>query len=263
KYYVQYRYGSDNDTLQQAWQIFLQTVYRSFSELDGLPENIFCARPAWNIQHVSAFGKRKRNYDTALFAGAAKVFLSTHSSMSESNTWLIDAIDFSRQVLANKADVIYGQLESAYTQEDSIQFKRKANEFLNLILVDDSLLSLNKNFRLDSWLNAAQALGGTAHEKEIFEKNARQQISFWGSDDPATNLHEYANKDWSGLLNSLYLPRWKMFIDQAYRNLRRQPHLSINYFSFEKDWVSKRNTFPGAIHIDSKELFLKRVLSQY
>ncbi len=75
KEYVAYRYGSNNDTLQQAWKIFLQTVYRSFSEMDGLPENILCARPAWNIQHVSAFGKRKRNYDTAWFAVGVRLFL--------------------------------------------------------------------------------------------------------------------------------------------------------------------------------------------
>jgi alpha-N-acetylglucosaminidase len=260
--YVQYRYGGDNDTLQQAWQIFCQTVYRSFLELDGLPENIFCARPAWNIQHISAFGKRKRNYDTASFAAGVRLFLSTYTSMSESKTWLIDAIDFSRQVLANKGDVLYSQMESAFTQKDSILFKEKANEFLNLILVDDSLLSLNKNFRLDSWLDAARALGETPYEKELFEKNARQQISFWGSDNPATNLHEYANKDWSGLLKTLYFPRWKMFIEQAYQQLRGQPTELIKYFSFEKDWASKKN-ISEAIDIDSKELFFKRAINVY
>jgi alpha-N-acetylglucosaminidase len=176
---------------------------------------------------------------------------------------IIDAIDFSRQVLSNKGDVMYSQMESTYAQKDSILFKKKANQFLNLILVDDSLLSLNKNFRLDSWLDAARALGETPYEKELFEKNAREQISFWGSDNPATTLHEYANKDWSGLLKTLYFPRWKMFIDQAYQQLLGQSSVLINYFSFEKDWASKKSISSEGIHIDSKELFFKRAINVY
>jgi alpha-N-acetylglucosaminidase len=257
--YVQYRYGSDNDTLQQAWQIFFQTVYRSFSELDGLPENIFCARPAWNIQHVSAFGKRKRNYDTTWFAAGVRLFLSTYGSMSESKTWLIDAIDFSRQVLANKGDVMYNKMESAYSKKDSILFKKEANEFLKLILVDDSLLSLNKNFRLNSWLDAAWQLGETSYEKDLFERNARTQITFWGPDNPASTLRGYANKDWSGLLKSFYFPRWKMFIQQEYQQLCGHPFQTINYFSMAKDWASKKTISSETIHFESKEHFFKRI----
>lgn len=259
--FVKYRYGSNNDTLQQAWQIFFQTVYRSFPELDGLPENIFCARPGWNIQHVSAFGKRKRNYDTAWFAAGVRSFLSTFTSMSGSETWLIDAIDLSRQVLANKGDVIYNKMESAYSQKDSVLFRKTANQFLNLILLDDSLLSLNKNFRLDSWLDAARSLGKTSYEKGLFEKNAREQVSFWGSDNPSTKLHEYANKDWNGLLKTLYFQRWKMFIEQAYQQIRTgKPSELINYFSFEKEWASPKNISSKAIHINSKELFFNRAI---
>jgi len=253
KNYVRYRYGSNNDTIQQAWQIFLQTAYRSFPELDGLPENIFCARPAWDIQHVSTWGSRKRNYDTAQFATGVKLFLSADTAMSENKTWLIDAIDFSRQVLANKGDVIYNQMDLAYKQKDSISFKKYAKGFLNLILRDDSLLSLNKHFKLDSWLDAARSLGKTAYEKELFERNAREQITFWGPDNPATTLHDYANKDWSGLLKTFYFPRWKMFIEQAYQQVVGR--FQLNDFLFEKDWASKQKIIPSEeMHIDSVRL---------
>jgi alpha-N-acetylglucosaminidase len=259
KDYVQYRYGTDNDTLQLAWQIFLQTAYRSFPELDGLPENIFCARPAWNIEHVTRWGSRKRNYDTAQFAAGVKLFVSTYASLSESKTWLIDAIDFSRQVLANKGDVVYRQMDSAFAEKDSLLFKKKANEFLNLILVDDSLLSLNKNFRLDSWLDAARQLGETSYERDLFEKNALTQITFWGPDNRASNLRGYANKDWSGLLKTFYFPRWKMFIEQACQQLRGQPNHTIDYFSIAKDWTSKKNMSAETIHIESKEQIFKSI----
>jgi alpha-N-acetylglucosaminidase len=259
--YVQYRYGTDNDTLQEAWQIFLQTAYRSFPELDGLPENIFCAKPAWNIQHVTTWGSRKRNYDTAKFAAGVKLFLSISPSFSESKTWLIDAVDLSRQVLANRGDIIYRQMESDYLRKDSLLFKKHANEFLTLLLTDDSLLSFNANFRLNSWLDAARQLGETPYEKGLIEKNARTQITLWGPDNPASTLRGYANKDWNGLLKTFYFPRWAMFIQQAYRRLCGQPYHAIDYFSIAKDWVSKKTLPFKTIEIESKELFFKRIFN--
>ncbi len=264
KKYALYRYGIENDTIQKAWQIFLQTVYRSFTELDGLPENVFCAKPAWNIVHVTAWGSRKRNYDTAQFAKGVKLFLSTNPSYLKNETFLVDAIDFARQVLANKGDEVYNQMNTSYNRKDSVLFKKSANEFLNLILLEDSLLSINANFSLDSWVDAARALGETPYEKDLFEKNARTQVTYWGPpDNPASTLRGYSNKEWSGLLKSFYYTRWNTFIEQAYKELRGEPHTSIDYFSFSKDWASKKTTSAEVINIGSVESFLKNAVNAY
>lgn len=60
----------------------------------------------------------------------------------------------------------------------------------------DLLLNGNKHFRLDTWVSAAQSLGQTPAEKALLVKNAKTQITYWGPDNPATDLHEYANKEW-------------------------------------------------------------------
>jgi alpha-N-acetylglucosaminidase len=107
KKYAQYRYGTNNDTLQRAWQIFIQTVYRNIPGIEeGLPKNIFCARPAWGIKNVSTWGSCKLNYDTNLFETGVNLFLSTRASMVQSKTYFIDAIDFLRQVLANHKNIV-------------------------------------------------------------------------------------------------------------------------------------------------------------
>lgn len=241
KKYVKYRYGVNNDTIQLAWQIFLQTVYRNIPGKEaGLPEDVFCARPAWNLHSVSTWGTMKRNYDTALFARGVKLFLLVFPHLCQDQTYLIDAIDFSRQVLANDGQSIYQEMESAFNKKNIAAFKKSSSEFKRLISLDDSLLSLNKNFRLNTWLSAAINLGKTPYERNLFEKNARMQITYWGPDDTKTNLHDYANREWSGLLRSFYLPRWKMFIHQSLLQMEGKPTKPVNYFKFGEEWANKK-----------------------
>jgi alpha-N-acetylglucosaminidase len=50
-------------------------------------------------------------------------------------------------------------------------------------------------------------VGNTAGEKALYERNARNLITLWG--DANSPLHEYANRQWSGLLNNFYKKRWQ------------------------------------------------------
>ena len=258
--YVKYRYGSDNDTLQRAWQILIKTVYRDIpGKEEGLPGDIFCARPAWNIKAVST-GNLKRNYDTRRFEAGVNLFLSAYASMSQSKTYFADAVDFSRQVLANKGDVVYHQMNAAYNQKDTVSFKKYAGLFLSLISLDDSLLSLNKHFRLNTWLDAANAMGRNPYEKALMEKNARIQITYWGPDDPATGLHDYANKEWGGMMHTFYLARWQLFIAYCLKQLRGEFAEPVDYFKFEQAWTRRRHPAPLLrISLNEKRHIMERV----
>lgn len=241
KKYALYRYGIVNDSINKAWQIFLQTVYRSPETPDaGLPEDVFCARPAWNLKSVSTWGNMKRDYNEAVFAKGVKIFLTAYPEMKNSITYFIDAIDFSRQALANRGQEVYHQMQNAFQDKDTTAFKEYAHQFVSLMMLDDSLLSMNYNFRLDSWLKAAINLGKTPYEKQISLKNAKEQITIWGPDtNSETDLHDYANREWSGLIRTFYLPRWKMFFQEQLSRLRGTPAQPVDYFSFEKDWALK------------------------
>ena len=80
---------------------------------------------------------------------------------------------------------------------------------------------------------------------QLFEKNARTQITYWGPDDPSTDLHDYASKEWSGLLLDFYLPRWEMFVRELDARLDGKPPNEVDYFTFERHWTEQRNTFPA------------------
>ena len=250
KNYVQYRYGKSNETVEKAWELFLETIYSSPGVLqEGPSESIFCARPSNTVTSVSSWGTRKRNYDTQKFEEAVELFVSASNEFKQSETYQVDKIDFVRQVLANKGDAVYQTMIAAINNKDKKAFTTVSTLFQQMILQQDSLLSSSKHFSLSTWLQQANNFGKTPAEKTIALKNAKTQITYWGPDNPATDLHDYAHKEWSGLLSSLYLARWKMFADDAVKKMNGQPNV-VDYFKMEKEWT------------EGKKLFLLKTLSQ-
>ena len=80
--------------------------------------------------------------------------------------------------------------------------------FTDLLKDLESILSTNENFMIGPWLESAKALSTNEQEKKQYEFNARNQITLWGPDG---EILDYAGKQWSGLISSYYIPRWKMF----------------------------------------------------
>jgi len=56
----------------------------------------------------------------------------------------------------------------------------------------NTLLASHKGFLLGKWLASARSMGNTESEKDLYERNARNQITLWG--DKYSPLHDYACK---------------------------------------------------------------------
>jgi alpha-N-acetylglucosaminidase len=70
------------------------------------------------------------------------------------------------------------------------------------------------------------------------------QITYWGPDNPSTDLHEYSNKEWSGLMLHFYLPRWEKFVAESLASLKGEKiTASFNYFSFEQNWANQPDLY--------------------
>lgn len=244
KSFIKARYGRENKNAEEAWQIFLQTVYSSFDKYqEGPGESVFCARPSLKIKSVSSWGTRDRNYDLEKFKEGVRLFVAASAEMKNSSTYQIDKIDFVRQVLANKGEEIYKNMVTAFEQKDIALFTTQSNLFLSMIEMQDSLLSGNGHFQLHGWLKQAYDFGKTAADKKIALKNAKTQITYWGPDDATTNLHEYANKEWSGLMKYFYLPRWEMFVKECKAQLNGEKPQPTDYFSFEQNWTNNPDLY--------------------
>lgn len=80
-----------------------------------------------------------------------------------------------------------------------------------MILLQDELLATRPEFKVGTWIARARSLGGTPEEKELYEWNARVQITTWGNRLAADEggLRDYAHREWNGILKDFYYMRWK------------------------------------------------------
>ena len=65
-------------------------------------------------------------------------------------------------------------------------------------------------------------------------------ITYWGehvtSED---NLHDYAYKEWAGMMNTYYKERWLVYFDYLRALLRGEEAKAPDYFHWEREWVEK------------------------
>ena len=70
-----------------------------------------------------------------------------------------------------------------------------------MILLQDELLATRPEFKVGTWIARARSLGDTPEDKELYEWNARVQITTWGNRLAADDggMRDYANREWNGI----------------------------------------------------------------
>ena len=248
--YTAYRYGKKNKSVSDAWKGFLKTVYSSPIDekgqvlyQEGPSESIFCARPSLKVNPVSSWGTRKRFYDINAFKEAVKLFVAADKDFKNSETFQTDKVDFLRQVMADKADLAYANMVKAMESKDVSLIRSTSARFLGMLKNQDELLASNRYFTLNRWLSQATDFGKGLPDSPLALYNAKAQITFWGPDNnPKTTLRDYAHKEWSGLLSSLYLQRWQLFVDKALEGKTVNP---AEFYQMEVDWSKKADLYPA------------------
>lgn len=230
--YAWQRYGRNIPAMDTAWQILRRTIYHGDGS-QGAPESIITGRPTF---HKNArWTEIETYYDLKDVLPAWKIFIDHSKSLKNSDGFQYDLVDLTRQVLGTYADQLQQEIAKAYEDKQSAIFQRKSQEFLGLISDLDRLLSTRSDFLLGKWIEEARRLGSTPAEKDQFERNAKLQITLW-SDKEAT-LHDYACKQWAGMLKGFYEPRWKQFFDLAYESLKENRPMNLDTFEEQiKDW---------------------------
>lgn len=236
--YTKRRYGKENPQLNKAWDILRHTVFGQKLEKQrsqqGTSESILCARPALEIEQVSSWGTSKLYYNPADLLEAWKLFIEAEGTMPKSEGYEYDLVDVTRQVLANYSQELHAQVIKAYKENNNIKFQLLSEQFLELIDDQDQLLSSIEPLTLAKWLHDARAIATSPEEEDLFEFNARTQITTWSFKD--SNLHEYAHREWAGLLSDFYKPRWRLFFDYLELKMRGQHPKEPDYFKFEAAW---------------------------
>ncbi|WP_407506233.1 alpha-N-acetylglucosaminidase [Elizabethkingia miricola] len=258
--YTKYRYGKENKDVIQAWKEFAQTIYSSPDVYqEGPSESIYCARPSLNVNPVSSWGTRKRNYDQNRFEEAVKVFVKADADFKNSETYQTDKTDFLRQVWANKGDLVYDELVKAINAKKTKEIRKSGNQFLEMISTQNILLGNNIHFTLNRWLKEAERFGRKLPDAQNVMFNAKSQLTYWGPDNnPKTDLRDYAHKEWNGLLSSLYYNRWKVFIEEAQAGAITAPEV---FYNMEVEWSKGKEMYvPQKINTSQMKLLQEKIL---
>ncbi|GHV11510.1 alpha-N-acetylglucosaminidase [Bacteroidia bacterium] len=239
--YVQARYGSAPDAAKEAWQLLLRSVYACKTPQQGTSESLLCARPSLTANKVSTWSTAAIYWDVNDIRDAAALLLSQSEVLSGSN-YEYDVVDVVRQVLADYANGLLKRINAAGTTDNKCPRNALSDKFLQVILNQDKLMNTTPDFMVGTWINGARNLGTTDAEKNLYEKNARLQITTWGPETAANGggLHDYSNREWGGLLKDYYYPRWKTFFDYL-RNGGTAPN-STTFFNMEWAWATAPTT---------------------
>lgn len=217
KKYIVARYGKHDADIEKAWMILAESIYNCplGNNQQGPHESIFCGRPGLNNFQVKSWSKMRNYYDPEDTKQAARLMLAAADRMKGNDNYLHDLVDITRQALADQGRRQYLKTIADYNAFARKDFRKDADRFLKMIMMQDSLLGTRTEFRLGRWTQQARNLGNTAKEKELYEWNARVQITTWGNRVCADKggLRDYANKEWQGLLKDFYYNRWKIYFD--------------------------------------------------
>lgn len=251
KGYVSARYGNDHpealQTVYKAWGKLGRSIYNCPKQQvqQGTHESVFCARPGLDVYQVSSWSEMKDYYDPDEVISAARLLLSVADEFRGNTNFEYDLIDVVRQAIAEKGRRMQKVVSAAYRVGDKELFDRAADKFLNLILWQDKLLGTRSEFRLGKWINDARSLGNTPEEKDLYEWNARVQITTWGNRNAAENggLRDYAHKEWNGILKDFYYMRWKLYFDSLRQQLEGQQPADIDFYSVEEAWTKDKKAY--------------------
>ena len=259
--YIHNRYGLLSNNMVDAWQILKTTVYNGKLIRDGA-ESILTGRPT--LDSSTVWTRTTLNYSPKELLPAWDLFIQSADSLKESDGFRYDLVDVTRQVLANYALPLQQKWVKAFREGDTTAFNTYSNRFLQLASDMDTLLGTRRDFLLGPWIANARAWGTTKTEKETYERNARDLVTLWGNAE--SPLHEYANRQWSGLMNDFYQQRWAKFFNMLRTCLQQNTKPGFEGFErnikqWEWAWVNKRKDYPlqprGDAIVVAKKLYRK------
>nr|MCR4910643.1 alpha-N-acetylglucosaminidase [Bacteroidales bacterium] len=196
--------GYKDEAFRQYWHTYVDKVSKTHSQTSS--SSLICAHPNLDgVWHWTTLFNR--GYDINELEEVLKTLETVKGS---SDYFKYDLANARRQVLDNRAPALRDRFTKAYREGNRAEMVKAADEFLALCDELTDVLKTRKEFSLCDWISDARSWGSNPPEKDYYEMNARTLISVWGD---SFHLCDYANRDWDGLVETYYKPRWRMFFD--------------------------------------------------
>ena len=213
--YAYSRYGVENDNALAALQNLKKSVWACPTDQQGTSEAVILARPNWTIGSVSSWSTAAIYWDTQDVLLAADQLASISDLITTADgtaNYNYDFIDVVRQAMVDYAAQLLPLINAS--RSNNAEYTRLYQLYLQLMLDLDEMLSYDENFKLERWTSLARNIanevnGTTENDRRWLEWNARTQVTVWSNGD--TDLHDYSNRCWAGLIKDFHYKRWEKF----------------------------------------------------
>ncbi|MEV6103398.1 alpha-N-acetylglucosaminidase TIM-barrel domain-containing protein [Streptomyces sp. NPDC051940] len=245
--YATARYGADDPHAAAAWEVLRTTAYgtRRTDSWSEQPDSLYCARPSLTTTTAASWGPRAERYDTTAFDRALTELLAVAPELRDSPAYRYDLMDVARQALANRARLLLPQIKAAYDAKDQERFGELTALWLAWIKRLDRIVGTDRQHLLGRHLAQAAAWAADEEEAARLDYDCRSLVTTWGHRAGSDNggLHDYANREWQGLLGDFYHGRWQRYFAELGAALRenRAP-AAIDWFAHEDAWARDRGT---------------------
>lgn len=245
------RYGKSSPALDRARKILLETAY-SCATQQGPINSALPARPRFGekIKARTWAPDEPPSYSCAALCEALKLFASEQENFGEIETFRYDCAELRRQLAANLSCLVHAKLNAAWNARDKVAFGDAARDFMRLFEISAARFAafpqhadddVKFSQSLAKLLDDAGKFGTTPEEKFYLKKSAATLLTTWVP-DAGTDLEDYAFREWTGLLETYYAPRWLLFFSAVNEAFEAGTEFDDDAFgarlgAFERAWL--------------------------
>ncbi|KAM3823409.1 alpha-N-acetylglucosaminidase [Vipera latastei] len=257
--YSKERYGVKNMQVIKAWQLLFQSVYNCSGPCVNHNHSPLVHRPSFRM-NTEVWYRKSDVYE------AWQLFQNTSGELGNSSTFCYDLVDVVRQVLQQLVSDYYLEIKQAFQKRVLSQLLVTGSVLIYDLLPElDTLLSSDRRFLLGGWLEAAHKMATSKKEEQLYDFNARNQLTLWGPDG---NILDYANKQLAGLMLDYYRMRWKFFIITLVKCLNsgtpfHQDQFNQAVMKVEKRFIYNEKQYPSKPIGNTLEIATKIYLKYY
>ena len=248
--YARTRSGRPDAIAENVWQ---RLTYNEQVNDNG-PPNIIQMRPSFREESGDS---KKGEYNYRELADIFGEMLLADPKTLASPRYQHDLVIVCKQVLVNLAYPIQRKIYEVYNAKDLNLFNYYTSLFLDLTSDVDKIIATQPEYSFDKWIEASHQFAAPDAPESYFEKNAKVLLTTWGQKD--SRLNNYAARDFSGLINSYYKKRWKLFFDTVRKSIEdstkfNQEQFDKNIAEFEWNFCETPYTPEKVDHYDVSQL---------
>ncbi len=234
--YAKRRYGAKSAAAVEAWNLMVTDGPYVRGTTGTEASSIIAARPALHPKKSGPNRGFWMPYKPESLIKSWHLLLQDYNKLKTSDAYQFDLMDITRQVLSNLGQEVQKESAAAYETGDMARFEKAKSDFLMMLADVDTLLNTRQEYNFWRWYSDAISAAKTPEEKKLYSWNASMLLTIWGpAPDPA--IFDYAWREWSGLIKSFYLQRWKMFYDYITERAKAgQPYVDSTNCSFGRQW---------------------------